>query len=101
MQEEKVEEIEVRLTVREVLLWSSAFMVGVIIGGALGILLAPRTGREVREQIKERMKEKAEQIKERLKEAAQRAKQKFAEVKEKAEPKEEKREDEEAEAAEI
>ena len=91
MQEERVErEIEVGLTAREFLLWTSAFVLGVIVGGALGVLLTPKAGREVREQLRERMREKAEQVRERLKEAAERAKQKFAEVKERMEAKEEK-----------
>jgi len=83
--EEGRPEAEGGLTAREVLLWASAFVLGVIVGGALGVLLAPRAGREVREQIKERVKEKAQRVKERLREAAERAKQKFAEVRERME----------------
>ena len=86
--EERVEEVEVGLTAREVLLWTSAFVLGVIVGGALGVLLAPRSGREIREQVKEKVREKAEQVRERLREAAERAKQKFAEVREKMEAEE-------------
>ncbi|HIE09693.1 MAG TPA: YtxH domain-containing protein [Armatimonadetes bacterium] len=91
MQEERVErEVEAGLTAREFALWTSAFVLGVIVGGALGVLLAPKAGREVREQLKERMREKTHQVKERLREAAERAKQKFAEVRERMEAKEEK-----------
>ena len=58
------------------------FILGAVVGVAVGFLYAPKSGRETRELIKEKaeeVKEKAEEVTEKAKEAAAVAKKKVEE----------------------
>lgn len=94
-QEERIEAAPTEgLSAREFILWTSAFVLGVIVGGALGVLFTPRPGPELREQIARSVRERAAEVKERVQQAAQRVKEKYAEVKERLEKGEEAKEGE-------
>lgn len=61
-----------------------SFMLGVVIGGILGILFAPRSGKETRQKIREFIEEASEKVSELVEEGKGKATELTKEVKEKA-----------------
>ena len=61
----------------------AAFLLGGLIGGALGVLFAPKSGKESREKMREFMDEASGKGEDLVREARERGEQMFAEGKEK------------------
>ena len=61
----------------------AAFLLGGLIGGALGVLFAPKSGKESREKLRELVEEASGKGEDLVREARERGEQMFAEGKEK------------------
>lgn len=61
----------------------AAFLLGGLIGGALGVLFAPKSGKESREQLRQLLDEASDKGEKLVREARERGEQLFAEGKEK------------------
>jgi hypothetical protein len=55
-----------------------AFALGTLVGGAMGLLFAPKTGEEMRRQLGERLDDASHRVKDRLDDATHRVKDRFA-----------------------
>jgi gas vesicle protein len=61
----------------------SGLAIGTVIGGVIGILFAPKAGKETRQEISEKVKETAAVTGEKVKETLQEVKDKVEELKDK------------------
>lgn len=61
---------------------ASKFWLGALVGGVLGVLFAPRKGKETREKVKEDL----DNLKEKVDEASEVGAKKYSELKEEAKP---------------